>query len=620
MAINAAKIGKQYQAAFAALQAGRKGEARRISNKLIKIAPGHPDLAYLAGAVAHAEGKTDEAEAYFRKALAANPRHAAALSGIGFVLRDRGRFDEALQALEQARRAAPRDGAVLNAIGLTLHDLGRTGEAVAVLTQAIKLFPKNDVLYENLGEITNSMGHFSRSVQILQEGLRINPANADLEAKLLLARHNAEDDPKILEQFEELVQKNPQNWEIRRRFIEVLISEGKLEDALAQTEHVLARRPGWGSIWRQQANILKALGHHDEARRAFEEIVATSQDRPDAAPARISYSYAMAEAHEALGNYEVAFDALAEANRLVHQQMAISGFGYDHAAMERRVNEVEARAGTLRAVHEELRDEALNADIRPRPIFVVGMPRSGTTLLEQVLSRHPDIAASGELTSIQTYWDELEKDGGGAIDAIVAIAEEPGRTALRQLASRYVADAPGSVKRSAFMVDKMPGNIWALPLILSVFPDARIIHSRRNPMDTCLSNFQQEFSHVIRFSADLDDLALHYRAYRRYADLMAEIYGDAILQNDYEALTVDPEGQSRRLIAHIGVRWDDAVLDFNKKGGAVRTASRYQVRQGLYRSSVQKWKRYEAQLQPLYAQLRDFMAEYEEAPEGKPAP
>ena len=228
-----------------------------------------------------------------------------------------------------------------------------------------------------------------------------------------------------------------------------------------------------------------------------------------------------------------------------------------------------------------------------RPVFVVGMPRSGTTLTEQILAAHPSVCGVGELSSWQ--------DATGRLAASVRDVEETGRV-LRELADGYLRLLDGRAASAARVVDKLPNNFLCLGLIHAALPNARIIHMRRHPADTCLSIFFQDFNHSLPYGCDLGDLARYHDSYR---DLMAHwrrvLPDGSVLEVPYEGLTEDPETWSRRMVEFIGLPWDPACLEFHRRGRTILTFSQWQVRQRLHRASVERWRHYEAHIGPLLA-------------------
>jgi hypothetical protein len=328
---------------------------------------------------------------------------------------------------------------------------------------------------------------------------------------------------------------------------------------------------------------------------------------------QVSLHFALANAYEDLGRYASAFRQLLAGNALQRQQIA-----YHEGATV-------GLFGRIRAVFDsELMRTHQNVGARSsKPVFIVGMPRSGTTLVEQILASHPQVFGAGELTTfadavvsigaVET-WSEAFPQG--------CLTWLPAR--LRQLGARYLAQVERLAPDAARITDKMPWNYLHLGLIHLALPDAAIIHVVRNPLDTCVSCFSKLFAGGNDYSYDLAELG---RYYRHYQALMAHwrdvLPPGSVLDVHYEDVVADLEGQARRIVAYCGLEWDARCVAFHQTERPVRTASMAEVRRPIYTSSVSRWRRYEALLGPLLAEIAPSVPS--KAPGGsgvthKPAP
>jgi hypothetical protein len=236
-----------------------------------------------------------------------------------------------------------------------------------------------------------------------------------------------------------------------------------------------------------------------------------------------------------------------------------------------------------------------------QPIFVVGMPRSGTTLVEQVIASHPLVFGAGERAAFEEVVTAAVKPGEPGYPRMV-----PPMTAddIRTLGTEYLARLNRVVPNGQRFTDKMPGNFTFAGLIHLALPKAKIIHVRRNPPDTCLSIYATSFEQPPKYAHDLGELGRYYRTYERLMAHWREVLPDGVMLDvQYEDVVNDIEGQARRLLSFCGLPWDDACISFQNRKGAVRTASAYQVRQPLYRRSMERWRGYEKHLGPLLAAL-----------------
>lgn len=304
--------------------------------------------------------------------------------------------------------------------------------------------------------------------------------------------------------------------------------------------------------------------------------------------------FALGKMRDDCGQYDLAFDHYAAANALKRELVR-----FDREQHARYVDSligtfsqefIRAKAGTL-SVDDEL------------PIFIVGMPRSGTTLVEQIIASHPSVKAGGELPGLRRVVRSLATQGADDISYPACVASL-NAAAAHQLARGYLGKLPARTNGEIRVTDKMPSNFLHAGLIAILFSKARIIHCRRDPMDVCLSIFFQPFSRAHPYAFDLGDLGHYYRHYERLMSHWRAVLGERLFEVQYADLVDDPQSVSRRLIDRCGLEWNDQCLQFDRNEGAVRTASQWQVRQPIYKTSLQRWKHYERHLSPLVEALQ----------------
>jgi len=303
---------------------------------------------------------------------------------------------------------------------------------------------------------------------------------------------------------------------------------------------------------------------------------------------RIEFLFAWGKLSEDIGEFEKAFACFSKANELRRLIRPYSRTSHENSLQN--IQELFTR--------EQLDKLADTGNTTRLPVFILGMPRSGTTLTEQVLASHPDVHGAGELKSMGQLVRDLFLSRGEQIGARLD------SVSIKQAAERYLSSLPVESRHYQRVTDKMPANFWHIGFIALMFPNASIIHVRRNPIDNLLSCFQQNFGQGQAFSNDLEDAAHYYWLYRQVIEHWRSLLGDRILNVDYEDLVEDPERQSRRLAEHVGLDWHEAMLAPHKTRRSIRTASQWQVRQPIHKGSVARWKRYEKQLQPLLEALQ----------------
>ncbi len=589
--------------------------------------------------------RLDEAERDARALLARHPEHGVLWKVLGVVLLRQGR--DALAALEKAAELLPDDAEAQGNLGAALHDLGRWREARPRLQRALQLNPRLREAHRHLAAACVGLGDFEAAVAVLRTALALDPADVETATRLGNALRDVGDLRAAAAAYAHAIALAPQRAELHTNLGHVLVEARRLDAAAASYARALALQSDYPAAHVSLGTVLRLQGRAEEAeaccraalalapadvdalclqgelqadRGAFVEAEQafrrTLEIQPDFAfgyysiaahrkmtaedttwlrgaerliakplPLRheITLRYALGKFHDDLALYPTAFGHFARANELSRRL----GRRYDRSECARRVDATIARF-TAEAI-QAMQSEGLDSE---RPLFVVGMPRSGTSLVEQILASHESIHGAGELT----YWQAAAGEPNSA-----ARAAPPNDTQrLAELARGYLERLTSVAPTAARVVDKMPANFLHLGLLHAAFPRARIIHLRRDPRDTCLSIYFQHFSAMHPYANDLGDLA-HY--YREYARLMAHwrrvLPPATLLEVPYEELIADQEHWSRRLVAFAGLPWDPRCLDFHTTPRVVITTSKWQVRQKIHASSVARWRHYAPFLGPL---------------------
>jgi tetratricopeptide (TPR) repeat protein len=396
------------------------------------------------------------------------------------------------------------------------------------------------------------------------------------------------------------------------------------EEALACYRRAIELHPDYAFAYTNLGVTLHQLGREEEAKTAFEKAVALAPeviefhynmadskrfaaDDPQLAqlerlaesqkarPAedQIKLHFVLAKAYDDLGQHRRAFEQLSQGNALMRRQVA-----YDEAGSQRFFERVRSVFTA-----ELLAAKACLGHPSAAPVFIVGMPRSGTTLVEQILAAHPRVFAAGELNNLSNAVAALRAPDGRAI-AYPELAQSIDRMQLFELGAAYLAGLPAPLPLPDRITDKMPGNFTMIGLIRMALPNAHIIHVRRDPLDTCFSIYSKLFVAGQAYSYDLGELGRYYRDYQRLmAHWNAVLPPGAMLEVRYEDLVGDFESQARRLVEHCGLEWDQRCLAFHEAVRPIRTASFTQVRQPIYTSSIGRSRPYREMLGPLVKAL-----------------
>ena len=379
----------------------------------------------------------------------------------------------------------------------------------------------------------------------------------------------------------------------------VLKTVGRGEDGIAAYRRAIDLAPDLGEAWWSLAN-LKTVKLTDADVEAMEKALA----RPNLGRADLYHlHFALGKALDDAGEAERAFDHYLEGNRLRRQ-----GLSYDAGETSRHVDR--SRALFTPSFFAERQGWGCTA---ADPIFILGMPRAGSTLVEQILASHSRVEGTTELPDIALIARSLRKGGGGA-DYVDGLATLDGE-ALRTLGESYLETT--RVQRRTgrpFFIDKMPNNWVHVGLIHLILPNARIVDARRHPLDCCFSNFRQHYARGQAFSYSLDDMGRYYADYVALMDHFDQVLPGRVHRVIHEHLLDDPEGEIRRLLAWLRLDFEPACLAFHKTRRAVRTASSEQVRRPLNRDGVDQWRAYDAWLDPLKSALGPVLDSYPEAP------
>lgn len=539
----------------------------------------HPDAApchALLGVALSLGDETEGAEAAFRRALELQPRNADAWGNLGLLLRRAGRHDEALAALERAVALGARGPAVINACGLECFELGRLAEAERAFRLCLERQPGNASALANLGRIAAARDDAAAAETLWQKAAEAAPALA--EPHVYRCSH--------------------------------AMARGDVAAAQAAAAAALEREPGHPRALFYQA--------HMEGGNETTPDFAGIADRAEAALAgdaldadgRVLLHFAAGRALDRCEAWDRAFAHYQEGNGLVWAQSPMDAGIYDEVADP--ILEV-FDAGlfeTLRPVMERAPggDEPGDDRLGEGLVFIVGMPRSGTTLAEHILGRDPCVRTLGETTHVEDIARGLAAELGleqpfpySARGLTPAAAAAVAGRHHRMLGELGAVGAPGVV-----FTDKTTRNFMLLGLMALLFPRARFVHCMRDPLDTCLSCYFQLFArNSIKYAYDLQTLGHFYGVYRRMMAHWHAVLPVPVLDLGYEALVEAPEAESRRLVDFCGFHWNDRFLDPAANDRAVRTASVAQVRRPIYRSSRGRWRHYERFLGPLMDELGD---------------
>ena len=490
-----------------------------------------------------------------RELLQTYPHSATVLNTLGAVHYWQGQLVQAIHAFDMAIRIAPDDADYYNNRGATYNSLGRFVQAIADFDRAIELQPNLADAYNNRGIGCNATGQFARAKTDYEKAIALQPDFAEAYVNQGVLLRNL----------------------------------GNFDDAVANYTKALKLKPALATAHYSLA-MMKRFITGDPQIQTMEQLF---ENRNLAEEDRVCLGFGLAKALEDVGQYDRSFACLRKANRLQTKRL---GYQIDQ---HRREFEILKR---LHSANPQSDAITIRTQDTVRPVLVVGMPRSGTTLVEQILASHSRVHGAGELMTLAQLIQPVLASGyeETSLQNIRPLSQE----AYQLLHDQYLAALAALAVPEPIIVDKMPLNFRYLGFFLTAFPEAKIVHCCRDARATCWSNYKTLFpSGGNGFAYDLKNVAEFYQS---YLDLMAfwrEHYPDQIYDLNYERLTENQEAETRQLLAHCDLTWEPQCLDFHLSKRPVATASSYQVRQQIYQGSSQAWREYEDHLKPLLTRL-----------------
>lgn len=564
-------------------RAGRLDRAERLYRQAVKADRQNPEAHHLLATVCFARQRLVDGIKSVQQALALDGGRAASHALLGNLEFASGRFVRARNAYRRASELEPRQPAHRFALGLALDRAGDVDGAVRSYEGGVALAPQDVRLRVNLGEALVRVGRATEAVAVLERACELAPRERACWLNLARAARDLGDVDKALAAYEKILAIDPADARVLVSRAQVLREAGRVEDAIVDLQRAIAAAPDLA-----EARLTLFATRRQTAEDADLEWLRKASANPAAFGVTAhDAEFALSKTLGDLGAEQESFAALHRANRA------------RRALIDFRIEDVHSRFERTRAVFDGRRvADMRGVGHRDRtPIFVVGMPRSGTSLVEQILASHSEVHGAGETR----WWPEvLETLPGGFPDGFVDACPDE----IARLGRDYVARLRGSCPDAPRIVDKLPMNFLRLGAIHAALPDAVIVHCIRDPRDTGLSIYRQNFEQDLGFAFDLGEIGRYQLAYESLMSHWRSVLGDgAIVEVRYEDLVHDFEPNVRRILEACGLGFEQACLEYYRTDRAVRTASLQQVREPVYATSVGTWQRHEGELAPLLAAL-----------------
>ncbi len=557
-------------------------EAADCFRKALAISPTLADAHNNLGKTYRDAGQPEQAIEHYRKALASNPNHFEAWRNMGVALRDNKDNAQSIATLRHALELRPDDAVTWLQLGVSLKENGALNEAAAAFQRAAELRPNLLDSHIELGNLFHQQENLAEAESWYRKALQLKPDLAKAHNNLAVVYHDRDEMQRAVTHLRKALDIDPNYADAANHLGIMLIEMGEKEEGVAYLRRAIALKPDYAIAHRHLANACRHTEHDGDV-TAMENLYSAEQTSSEQ---RMHLAFGLAKSFEELGEYKKAFQYLDTGNRLKR-----GTFNYS----------IETDRAVFDAIKQAFASETATNETcgnpDDTPIFVLGMPRSGTSLTEQILASHPQVVGAGE---IKDLWEIARDRCHTSVPT-----ELPGRIVhadcetINEIGTKYIERLRRFSNSARHIVDKMTHNFLFIGIIRRTLPNARIIHCERDPIDNCLSIFKNYFVSEHGYAYDLKELGEYYLLYQDLMRFWHECCPGVIHRISYESLVADQEGTTRALLEYCGLPWDDACLQFHTTSRSVKTASSSQVRRPIYKKSVQLWKKYEQELTPL---------------------
>lgn len=572
--------------AYALLQAGNLREAKKLLIKINKKNKADPEALMMLGYIHSQLSEHDKSIQCLLKVTHLNPRQEASFYNLGNAYKAKGDLPRAVKAFKDAVKIKPAYGACVN-LGNALESLKHYSDAIKYLKLAISINHENADAYYNLGRVLKSAGLLEECVLAYEKAIELKADFTAAYNNLANTYLSIGEIDKAARCYDKALQLEPDSLDVLSGKVRLLDKIKKFDEALLLIEPHVIKQVDHAGLCATFADFSHYVEREDQAIKWLKKsstsalLTATEKSR---------LCFLLGKLLDKKKDYKNAFENYEKANVLVKQPVNIAGIRRYFSAIKSTFSE------------SDFNKNSKSTLISSRPIFIVGMPRSGTSLVEQVIASHPDVEGAGELEAVSS----LVKDVDGFSNKGLAYPEVMSQLTseqLDQLAEKYLQRLDKVSTCSVYVTDKMPHNFLHLGFIQMLFPNSRIIHCRRNPVDTSLSCYFQDFSGNHPYSNDLSTLAEYYKLYDDLMGFWSDNLALPMLTIDYEELVSNQENESKKLIEFCQLDWHEGCLRFYENKRVVSTASYDQVRQKVYSKSVARWKNYEPFIQSLISEF-----------------
>ena len=590
-------------------------EAEDNYRHALALRPDYADAHNNLANVLQEKGDLEAAVTGYKKALKLKPEYAEAYANLGNALKAQGKMDGALYNYKKALKIQPDNAENFNNLGVTQHAIGQVAEAIVSYKRAIQLKPDYVEAYNNAGVALKITGDSEQAILNYKQAIRLRPQYSEAHYNLGNIRREKEDLDGAIENYRQAIGSSPDHLNAMCNLASALNERGETDQAIKYCRKAISINPNFAEAHNNMGVYFREAGDLKLAEESFKKAIKAEPSFAEAyrnlslvkrySPGddqidemqkilasnvlgdrdRCQISFALAKAYEDIGEQQRSFEALGQGNSLRKRLL-----GYNIERDEILFDKLKERDRA--SSNNPLQP---NKDSKqPTPIFILGMPRSGTTLVEQIVSCHSSVTAAGELMAVSQLADQIVNR-----EAIITEAN------LIRFREQYLARITPLAESSSYVTDKMPQNFLYLNLISMALPEAKIIHTQRDSSATCWSNFKTYFTKEgLGYCYDLEDVVEYYGFYSELMRYWDKRYHQRIYHLDYDQLTRDQEQETRKLLDQLGLEWEEACLFPERNERSSKTASSQQVRRKVYRDSSEQWKIYEPYLKDAFNKLR----------------
>ena len=594
---------------------GDQEEAIASYEQALRIKPDYAEAYYNLGVALKDNGDLEEAIASYKKAIKIKPDYFEAYNNMGVALQDKGNQEEAIASYEQALEIKPDFSESYRNMGISLQNKGDIKAAIASYKQALKFSPDDVEVYYNMGIALYTNGDSEAAIRSYKEALRFKPDNAEAYYNMGMALNDKGDPKAAIESYKMALNIKPNYPDAYNNMGIAFNDTGDSDAAINSYKQVLRFKPENADAYHNMANSFASKGDLKAAIKSYKQVLNINPERADAHRALSSlYNYKDKDKH-----FVKMQNLYLDSNNTDEQQCHLS-FALSKASED--LNEI-SKSFTYLKTGNQLRKKILSYNIKQdlelfiqlkksypaiasvalqstdetradtKPVFILGMPRSGTTLVEQIISSHTEVYGAGELDYVERFGQTITK----------GMIESSNETIL-DFRQRYIEALKKRADSQSIVIDKMPLNFRYIGLIFAAFPDAKIVHVYRDSAATCWSNYKHYFpAKGVGYNYDLKDITTYFQLYKDLMQFWQGHYGDRIYKLSYDTLTTNQEDETRKLIQYLGLEWENGCLSPQSNKRNILTASQQQIRQKVYQGSSQQWRKFEPYLNGVFDKL-----------------